>query len=339
MLRRISNHAAPLGRTLALAITLLAFVVCFSQEGKAQHVNNSGGTVFGTGQNFGGGNVGPRWFRTGATQGPTHSLNGTGGDGSRGDTPGSGPSAGTPNVTAGSLGTCVLDKEYEFTFGVRGGTPPYRWEITSGTLPEGISLGSSTGKLLGTAVVGGEYPIDVKVTDNSASARSDVQSFFLKVILYEYVVPLAGLDAADVELANAGSGRADMNIFLIDDDGMSGMTATVALLENHATLLSDVFDDVAPGKVLYVYTDNYISIFDLRYSSGKRTAWKFPCLPTSRSAGREFLFPMSGRTASTAYIANAGRGTTTVNIEVYDANGNNRRSYDLDMPEYEARSA
>lgn len=51
---------------------------------------------------------------------------------------------------------------------VSGGTAPYTWAVTSGTLPAGITL-SSVGTLSGTPTAAGTFTFSVTVTDSSVS--------------------------------------------------------------------------------------------------------------------------------------------------------------------------
>ena len=50
---------------------------------------------------------------------------------------------------------------------VTGGTSPYTWSVSTGTLPPGLTLGASTGLLSGTPTTAGSYSFTVKVTDHS----------------------------------------------------------------------------------------------------------------------------------------------------------------------------
>ena len=54
---------------------------------------------------------------------------------------------------------------------VTGGTSPFTWSVSSGSLPPGLTLNASTGLLSGTPTTAGTYTFTVKVTD--ASALSD----------------------------------------------------------------------------------------------------------------------------------------------------------------------
>jgi len=46
-----------------------------------------------------------------------------------------------------------------------GGTPPYTWLITSGSLPNGLTLNPATGEISGTATEAGTFPFTVQITD------------------------------------------------------------------------------------------------------------------------------------------------------------------------------
>jgi N-terminal glycosyl-hydrolase-114-associated domain/Putative Ig domain/Right handed beta helix region len=68
----------------------------------------------------------------------------------------------TTSLPAGTVGT-----PYSATLAATGGTTPYTWAITAGSLPAGITL-SSAGILNGTPTASGSFPITVQVTDSTA---------------------------------------------------------------------------------------------------------------------------------------------------------------------------
>ena len=57
----------------------------------------------------------------------------------------------------GTVGTA-----YTATFTVTGGTAPFTYSKDSGTLPPGLTLGTSTGKLTGTPTTAGTYTFTIK---------------------------------------------------------------------------------------------------------------------------------------------------------------------------------
>jgi hypothetical protein len=72
----------------------------------------------------------------------------------------------TSPLPAGTVGTA-----YSQTIAATGGTAPYTWTITSGSIP-GLSLNSSTGVLSGTPTTPNVYSITAQVTDAVAGMGS-----------------------------------------------------------------------------------------------------------------------------------------------------------------------
>ena len=56
----------------------------------------------------------------------------------------------TLTITTASLSTGVVNVSYSQTLAATGGTGAYTWQLTSGTLPAGLSLNASTGLISGT---------------------------------------------------------------------------------------------------------------------------------------------------------------------------------------------
>jgi len=56
---------------------------------------------------------------------------------------------------------------------VTGGTSPYAWSVSTGNLPAGITLSSSTGLLSGTPTTAGSYSFTVKVTDSASLTATE----------------------------------------------------------------------------------------------------------------------------------------------------------------------
>ncbi len=56
---------------------------------------------------------------------------------------------------------------------VTGGTSPFTWSVSSGSLPPGLTLNASTGLLSGTPTTAGTYSFTVKVTDSSGLSDTE----------------------------------------------------------------------------------------------------------------------------------------------------------------------
>lgn len=72
---------------------------------------------------------------------------------------------------------------YSNTLKVTGGTPPYNWSITSGSLPSGLTLNSSTGVISGTPDPNyAIYPLGLQVTDSATPPNSGSTSLSFNVV-------------------------------------------------------------------------------------------------------------------------------------------------------------
>jgi hypothetical protein len=71
-----------------------------------------------------------------------------------------------PTITTGSLPAATIGVAYSATLSAAGGVPPYRWEISQGVLPPGISLDGG-GTLSGTPTATGSYPVEFRVLNHN----------------------------------------------------------------------------------------------------------------------------------------------------------------------------
>ena len=71
----------------------------------------------------------------------------------------------TLSITPSVLTAPAANVAYSVALGASGGTAPYSYAITSGALPTGLSVNTSTGLLSGTPSVPGAYNFTVTVTD------------------------------------------------------------------------------------------------------------------------------------------------------------------------------
>jgi len=81
-------------------------------------------------------------------------------------------------IVSGTLGTWVKGAAHSGTMVAQHGTPPYTWTATN--LPDGLTIGSSTGIVSGTATTVGEFTALVTVTD--AVAATDTWLAYIRVI-------------------------------------------------------------------------------------------------------------------------------------------------------------
>ena len=86
-----------------------------------------------------------------------------------------GPALLFPAPPGGEVGVTYSDQ-----LTVTGGTSPFTWSVSTGSLPPGVTLGASTGLLSGTPTTAGSYSFTVKVTDSSG--LTDTEAVTLTII-------------------------------------------------------------------------------------------------------------------------------------------------------------
>lgn len=118
-----------------------------------------------------------------------------------------------PEITAGTAYDAPVD-------GV-GGTAPYHWSISTGTLPSGISLGSSTGVFTGTTSKTGTFDFTVKLTDSSTPPQNVSQALSVTVIPAQSTL-------ADFYVATDGNDNWSGTLSAPNSKGTDGPFATVS---------------------------------------------------------------------------------------------------------------
>ena len=77
------------------------------------------------------------------------------------------PAAGTPPIlTTTSLPSATVNATYSGTLSATGGTPPYKWFVSAGALPAGLTLNSTTGAITGIPTATGTTSFTAGVTDS-----------------------------------------------------------------------------------------------------------------------------------------------------------------------------
>ena len=80
----------------------------------------------------------------------------------------SGPALLFPAPPGGEAGVSYSDQ-----LTVTGGTSPFTWSVSAGSLPPGVTLNASTGLLSGTPTTAGTYSFTVKVADSSGQSNTE----------------------------------------------------------------------------------------------------------------------------------------------------------------------
>lgn len=86
--------------------------------------------------------------------------------------PPSTPSSSPLQITISALPAGNVQVSYTATLAAKGGVPPYSWSTTSGQLPSGLTLNSSTGTISGTPSTAGTFSFTTRVQDSNAASTS-----------------------------------------------------------------------------------------------------------------------------------------------------------------------
>jgi len=83
-------------------------------------------------------------------------------------------------LTTPTPGFGVTGVGYTYKLNATGGTPPYTWALTSGSLPPGLRL-ASTGTISGTPTAAGSWTFGIIVRDASTPANSLTSALTLQI--------------------------------------------------------------------------------------------------------------------------------------------------------------
>ena len=99
-------------------------------------------------------------------------------------------------VTTRSLPNAVVGTPYSATLTAAGGVPGYTWKLTSGKMPSGLSLSSSTGVISGTPTAAGTFSLGLTVSDKSHPGQSELAVLTLAVTATPLNIITASLPGA-----------------------------------------------------------------------------------------------------------------------------------------------
>jgi Putative Ig domain len=106
------------------------------------------------------------------------------------------------SITTTSLANGQVGVAYSTSLAATGGTTPYTWSLTSGTLPTGLSLNASTGAITGTPTVAvASTPLTFKVTDSSNPVLTQSVSSTLTSSPTAIVITTSSLPNGQVNVA------------------------------------------------------------------------------------------------------------------------------------------
>jgi uncharacterized protein YdaL len=77
-------------------------------------------------------------------------------------------------INSSSLPAATVGQPYSASLSSKGGVAPYTWSVSSGSLPAGLSLNSTTGAVTGTPTAAGSGAVGFTVTDSSTPNAASV---------------------------------------------------------------------------------------------------------------------------------------------------------------------
>ncbi len=85
-------------------------------------------------------------------------------------------------ITTASLPSSQIGTLYSQTLAATGGTTPYTWSVTSGTLPAGLNLNASTGVISGTpTALANTTPLTFQASDSSSTQQTATVNLTLTI--------------------------------------------------------------------------------------------------------------------------------------------------------------
>jgi len=107
----------------------------------------------------------------------------------------------TPPVisTPSPLPNGTTGVNYSQTISASGGTPPYTWTVLSGSLPGGLTLGSTTGTISGKPSAAGPFNFTMQLTDSTGVTTS--QPFALTIVAGLSISTPSTLPTGEVNIA------------------------------------------------------------------------------------------------------------------------------------------
>jgi uncharacterized repeat protein (TIGR01451 family) len=195
----------------------------------------------------------------------------------------------TTSLPGGTVGTA-----YSATLAATGGTTPYTWAVTSGSLPAGLTLSSAYGVISGTPTTVGTSSFTVAVTDSESPAKTATASLSIVVAPVAIAPPVARADhyytPVDTKLTVGAPG-------VLGNDTLNGATIVPHTNPAHGTLtLSANGSFTYSPAFLFVGIDSFT--YTLKNTSGSSTATVTIDVPARADLSVTVSAPSSAKTGS-----------------------------------------
>jgi hypothetical protein len=120
-----------------------------------------------------------------------------------------------------TLPAAAIAVQYSLPMVLAGGVSPYKWSITKGSLPAGLSLDSASGTISGTPTATGNFAITVQVSDSSPTTYS---GNFTLTVLPAPAASFSGVSSTANAAAQVSIGLAMTSAYPADVTGQVTIT-------------------------------------------------------------------------------------------------------------------
>ncbi len=166
-------------------------------------------------------------------------------------------------ITSLSLASGTANSAYTSALQLSGGTAPYTWSVSPGSLPGGLTLGAATGVISGTPTSSGKFPVGVTVRDSSSSAQTATAALTLTVLtaaaplaITSTTLPAAALNQSYSAALTATGGNAPYSWAIsagslpqgLNLDAATGMISGTASTKGSANFTATVSDSGSPAQ-------------------------------------------------------------------------------------------
>ena len=170
--------------------------------------------------------------------------------------------AGAPvSITTSSLPSGTQNSAYSATLAAAGGTKPYRWSITSGALPAGLTLTSSPGLISGTPTQAGTFPITVQVQDSSSPAQIASRGFSIVTSPSQQAPPQISASQTSVNVLTGGAASVMLRVTGTPTPGVSCAVNGAGTVQLSGSLVTYTAPNTAPadGQAMIVCTASNVA--------------------------------------------------------------------------------